>query len=314
VVRLASADHVHERFEHEVIFYSGAGEHARALLPFIREGVSREEPTLVALLPEAIVEVEEALGPDAARVDFVDMGALGANPARIIPAWRSFLDQHGDEGPVRGVGEPIWAGRRDAELAEAELHESLLNVAFDDGPGWRLLCPYDVTTLPSAVLDEARRNHPVVHDAAAATVGYGGHEHARRTFTTWLPPAPDDAVRIDFGGDDLAVLRDVVRREGEVARLQPAAAEDLVLAAHELASNSVRHAGGRGTLRSWHEPDSVTVEVCDAGHIDDPLVGRDVPDLGSETGRGLWMANQLCDLVQVRSCDEGTQVRLYAWL
>jgi hypothetical protein len=43
-------------------------------------------------------------------------------------------------------------------------------------------------------------------------------------------------------------------------------------------------------------------------------VGRNLLDLASEHGRGIWMANQLCDLVQVRSGGHGTQVRLYAWL
>jgi anti-sigma regulatory factor (Ser/Thr protein kinase) len=56
------------------------------------------------------------------------------------------------------------------------------------------------------------------------------------------------------------------------------------------------------------------VEIRDSGRIDDPLVGRGTVDLTSEHGRGIWMANQLCDLVQVRSTGGGTQVRLYAWL
>ena len=38
---------------------------------------------------------------------------LGANPARIIPAWQEFVAEHAAPGRrVRGIGEPIWAGRR----------------------------------------------------------------------------------------------------------------------------------------------------------------------------------------------------------
>jgi len=59
--------------------------------------------------------LREVLGDGAERVRFEDMHRLGRNPARIIPAWREFLDESAPEGrPVRGIGEPIWpvAARR----------------------------------------------------------------------------------------------------------------------------------------------------------------------------------------------------------
>jgi hypothetical protein len=67
-------------------------------------------------------------------------------------------------------------------------------------------------------------------------------------------------------------------------------------------------------LAVWHGTRSLVVEVCDLGVIDDVLVGRGSIDLASEHGRGIWIANQLCDLVQVRSGRHGTQVRLHTWL
>ena len=48
----------------------------------------------------------------------------------------------------------------------------------------------------------------------------------------------------------------------------------------------------------------------DDGRIEDPLVGRERPRPDQANGRGLWIANQLCDLVQVRSGHDGTEVRL----
>jgi hypothetical protein len=44
--------------------------------------------------------------------------------------------------------------------------------------------------------------------------------------------------------------------------------------------------------------------------LEDPLVGRERPAPEWITGRGLWMANQLCDLVQIRSLPDGNVVRL----
>jgi hypothetical protein len=64
----------------------------------------------------------------------------------------------------------------------------------------------------------------------------------------------------------------------------------------------------------WREAHAVVCEVRDAGCIRDPLVGRRRPDRDGEGGRGLWLANQLCELVQILSSATGTVIRLHAQL
>lgn len=300
-------------FEHQAVFYRGLGGLVAAVVPFVREGVERAEPVLVALLPERVAAVREALGAEASGVRFVDMAELGGNPACIIPEWRRFLDEVGHRGPVRGVGEPLWSGRRDAEVEEASLHEALLNVAFDGGPAWQLVCPYDIAALPPEVIEEAARNHPVRVGAEVSTT-YDGHGNALARFGSRLPPAPRTADEVTFVGQDLAGLRGVVARLAGQAGLGEDVIDDLVLAAHELATNSVIHGGGRGVLRAWTEPGAFVAEIEDDGVIEDPLVGRGLLQDLAENGRGIWMANQLCDLVQVRSGEAGTTVRFFAWL
>jgi anti-sigma regulatory factor (Ser/Thr protein kinase) len=86
---------------------------------------------------------------------------------------------------------------------------------------------------------------------------------------------------------------------------------ELVLAANEIASNSIEHGGGSGVLRLWGEHDRVVCEVRDGGRLDDPLADRRLPAHDGPRGRGLWIANHVCDLVQVRSTPEGTLVRLH---
>jgi anti-sigma regulatory factor (Ser/Thr protein kinase) len=93
--------------------------------------------------------------------------------------------------------------------------------------------------------------------------------------------------------------------------LDPTRTEDFVLAANEIATNSVRYGGGRGVLRIWDEDDALVCEIRDAGLIDLPLAGRERPQPGQTSGFGLWLANHLCDLVQVRSDPAGTVVRLH---
>jgi anti-sigma regulatory factor (Ser/Thr protein kinase) len=91
-------------------------------------------------------------------------------------------------------------------------------------------------------------------------------------------------------------------------------AGDIALATSEVAANSVRHGGGGGTLRTWHTDDAFVCEVRDAGHIEDPLVGRSIPQPVANGQRGLWLVNQLCDLVQLRSLEDGVVVRLHTAL
>ena len=52
-------------------------------------------------------------------------------------------------------------------------------------------------------------------------------------------------------------------------------------------------------------------EIEDSGVIGDPLAGRQEPGSGQHTGRGLWIANQICELVQVRTFATHSVVRLH---
>lgn len=301
-------------FHHEAVFYRGLDELAVATVPFIRDGLDRQEPVLVAALPDRIRSLRSALGPDADRVSFLDMAEVGQNPARIIPVWRHFVHDSAGEGPCRGVGEPVWSSRRDVEIEECRLHESLLNLAFDDGPAWQLLCPYDVESLPAAVVEDARRTHPVLATAGESEVEYAGHDYARTSFASPLTPIPASAQEVSFGLEDLSDLRDAVRRWALEAGVSAREAGHLVLAANELATNSVAHGGGKGVLHAWSEPGAFIVQVSDSGRISDPLVGRDLAFDVAESGRGIWIVNQLCDLVQLRSLETGTVARLHTWL
>ena len=126
-----------------------------------------------------------------------------------------------------------------------------------------------------------------------------------------LPDPPPNAARIDFDSDRLSEVRKLVTQLADQHGLGAEAVEGLVLALNEVATNSVRHGGGRGVVRAWVTPASLVCEVRDEGVIADPLVGRFRPGPTQGGGFGLWLANQLCDLVQVRSSGQGSVVRLH---
>jgi anti-sigma regulatory factor (Ser/Thr protein kinase) len=305
-----------ERFAHEALFYRGEDEFLAGLLPFLRDGLDRDEAVVVAEPDHRLELVRDSLGEDAESVEWLDMAQVGANPARIIGLWAATLERHAAAGrTVRGVGEPAFAGRREAELVECRLHEFLLNAAFDDGPGWRLLCPYDVDGLPRGVTQDALLTHPL-HSTGAdrlASEGYAATGY-RNAFAAPLPPPGGAAFRGTYGAGDVPATRRTVAQYARSCGLPEEQVEVLELAASELATNSVRHGGGSGSLAMWLEPGAVVVEFSDAGRLIDPLTGRFAPALDQAGGRGLYLVNQLCDLVAVRSSDAGTTVRVTTWV
>jgi anti-sigma regulatory factor (Ser/Thr protein kinase) len=125
-----------------------------------------------------------------------------------------------------------------------------------------------------------------------------------------IPLPPLGAGRLEFGLDDLHDLRARVAATATAAGLAPPRVSDLVAAASELAANSILYGGGRGLATIWGEDGAVFVEVADAGTITDPMVGRSRPDPAAENGRGLYIANQLCDQVSIDSTPTGTRIRL----
>jgi anti-sigma regulatory factor (Ser/Thr protein kinase) len=301
------------------LVFRGDDEFLANTVPFITDGLRAGQPVLVAVTPARIEQLRAALGQAAETVQFRDMTRMGHNPARIIPAWRAFVDEHAVGGrPIRGIGEPIWSDRRPAELAECQLHEALLNVAVEpDTPLW-LLCPYDVASLPDEVIEEAHRSHPVIVEPQSqrGSAAYLGAHHVGVLFDAELPP-PEAGVpvtRRQFGRGDLGELRADVKAHAMTLGVPSERAEDLALAVHEVAANSLEHGHGIGSLDVWRQASALVCEVRDIGRIDDPLVGRRVIEWEDERGRGLWMANQLCDLVQIRSGPRGTTIRIHCWL
>jgi anti-sigma regulatory factor (Ser/Thr protein kinase) len=299
-------------FRHEALIYSDPSQFLAAAVPFLVAAREAGEPALVAVSERNTELLRGELGAAAEGVGFVAMEELGRNPARIIPLWRDFVD--GQEGrPVRGIGEPLWPGRGAAEIDECQRHECLLNVAFSSAPSWSLLCPYDGAALSGEVLAAVSRSHQsVAHDGAHEASGDYIADHD--CYAGELSHRPPEAEAFAYDRGRLAAVRRLVKRVAEEAGIAVGKTADLVAAASELAANSVAHGGGAGTLRTWRERDHLLIEFEDRGTIAEPLAGRLRPTATQEGGRGLWLANQLCDLVQIRSNALGTTVRLRAAL
>ena len=297
-------------YRHEAVFYSGDDGFLNATVPFILDGLAAGEPVMVAVIEPRIRLLRDALGADAGRVAFVDMALLGANPACIIPAWSDFVALSANGQPIRGIGEPIWAGRRDVEISECHLHEALLNLAVPADTPLRLLCPYDKAALGDRVIDQARHTHPVILDAEKCrdSLEYGGTSHVRRLFAGSLtePEAPDLDFRFD--SDSVQRVADLVVTQASAAGLPTARAGRLATVLGDLATTG----SGNGRLRCWQDGSSLVCDLRMPG-VAEPMIGR---HLVSSDRRDLAVrrANRECDLVQVRSGVGGMATRVHTWL
>jgi anti-sigma regulatory factor (Ser/Thr protein kinase) len=235
------------------------------------------------------------------------MTEVGRNPGRILSLWREFADRATAGGRrARGIGEPVWAGRSRDELDECHRHEALINAALDRRDGFWLVCPYDRTALDAGTLATVERTHPEVRDRGTLRASQAFDPTlGSRALEGPLAPPPSGAARFDFDRSRLSALRTFVGDAADRAGLRSPEAEDLVLSANELAANAIRHGAGTGVLAVWRDDASLLCQVDDRGRIRDPLVGRAKPTAEQLNGRGLWIVHELCDLVQIRSADEG---------
>jgi anti-sigma regulatory factor (Ser/Thr protein kinase) len=119
-----------------------------------------------------------------------------------------------------------------------------------------------------------------------------------------------------------AQMRDCARRAG----LPDGRIEDVVLAAHELAANVVRHGGGTGWLRVWCQPgllrfqvdngqlpladgpDGASADGASAGGAESDGAGATRRALPCVPGHGLWVVQQVADQMQSWSGPDGTTV------
>lgn len=310
-----------EPFIHPALFYADTQAYLAGTVSFVRAGLAAGDPVAVAVPGENLDLIRDGLGTDADAVRLLDMREAGRNPGRIIPGvLRAFADAQPPGRRVRIIGEPIWAGRTVTEYPACVQHEALINAAFR-GRTVSILCPYDTRRLDPHVIADAYATHPtVIHAGAGAERDSGAYAPedvvARYNEPLPLPPVPGTPALafpffFSFDSDSLTQARHLATDEAARLGLTGTRLQDLTLVTAELATNSVVHGGGSGTLRVWAEDGYVLCEVHDKGRLADPLAGRRPAARDQRGGRGLLMVNLVADLVRVHTDGEGTTVRCW---
>lgn len=307
----------HHRRPHAAALIGSDDELLASALPFIDEGLSAGDTTVLACLPGTAALIGAGLGLRAGALEnHPRIGLLDTRAPDAITVTRRLLERARSTGSgwVRVVGQ-VQFGEQPRDWREGVRYEAARNVLLAGQP-LTGLCLYDSRILPDEILDSARATHP---DLVA-----GGSRRANpdfrepRDFLRRLPvprePVEDaEPVLVVHGA---TVLVDLRHRLGAVLTAcvpDPDLAEDLHLAVSEVAANAFRHGQPPVSARVWAGDGQLVCEISDRGSgFADPLAGFQPahgPDLG-RGGMGLWLARKLFDHVDLLPGADGLTVRL----
>jgi anti-sigma regulatory factor (Ser/Thr protein kinase) len=306
----SGAAEVSEGLNHLAYFYDDERDYLAHLSAFALAGLRNAEPVFVAVPGRKAALLRERLGAESHLLRYGAIAQTGRNPARLIPELRAFIDEHCGRR-VRYVSEATWPGRSPAELCEATRHEALMNLAFASSPA-TIVCPYDAGGLAPSVVGRAECTHPaVLRNGRTQPAGrYAGRGVVPAECERPLPTPPADAQVIAYE-TSLRQVRDLVTSHGAALRMDGERITNLVIAAGEITANTLRHTGAGGTFWVWHTGEEIICQVRDQGWIADPLAGRRRRS-PEGPGHGLWVVNQMCDLVEIRTSQgAGTIIRLH---
>jgi anti-sigma regulatory factor (Ser/Thr protein kinase) len=131
------------------------------------------------------------------------------------------------------------------------------------------------------------------------------HSQLGRSDHTGLARA--DATPVTFDSTGLTALRHALAGQVAACGLAGQARDDFVLAVNEVAVNAVVHGGGTGQLLLWCDAQRLRCEISDSGRGLAADLVPSTPATTAESGRGLWLASQLCGL-EIATGPEGTTV------
>ncbi|MEA2213080.1 MAG: hypothetical protein QOF83_3028 [Solirubrobacteraceae bacterium] len=308
-VQSTPSEQTEEGLVHQALLYRNPEHLGDVVGRFATDAARTGEPLLVVLPAATHDLIRNALAPAGAELHFEDMSERGRNPSCLLDLFEDWISEH--DGPVRVIGEPIWPGRSHAEVVEVLRHEAAINHALASADV-SILCPYDAGHLDAKVLEGAELTHPrlVTNGTSEASQRYEDPLELLAGDRWPQEPRREPISQLDFAGD-LHALRNAVATDPVAENLGRERRADLVFVINEAATNAIKHGDGRCTARLWQDGETVVSEVATAAPLADALVGRRRPEHSAQSGRGLWLINQVCDLVELRSGEHGTTVRMH---
>lgn len=297
---------------HTAMIYGSHDEFVAGVSGFVHAGLDTGDRIMVVAPPEKLKRLESALGAAALeQVDLRDADTVYRPQTRVMQVTLDYLDEQPTR-PTRLVAEQALADRRDLEVAAYLRQEAAANSSYARFPV-TVLCPYDAAGLPGHVLAACRKTHPRLLEAGrmATNAEYlDPRAYLTQEFSVPVPPSHAAAFTCE-SVDDLVVARRLVQGEAAKAQLGWDTAGDLVLAVNEVLTNALTHGRPPVRLYVYREGPALVCHVHDLGQRRiDPLAGYLPPPQEPTSGRGLWLARQLCDSVEIGRAASGSHVRL----
>jgi anti-sigma regulatory factor (Ser/Thr protein kinase) len=309
-------------FRHAALIVDSDATVRARLVPALRASLTSGEDVLLVVSKETERVVREELGAQSDELDWGDPAAFYRRLGFTFEGFRRYLaEQHAAAHRVQVVAEPDIPTNLDADSpvdrAAAYLsYESMCNEAFA-GYGCAVICLWDSRRHPTLIIENVRSLH--THE-----ITDGGHVANPRHVPTAeylagrneIPlPEPSAAADLDSTLTDLGQmgqLRSDIWAWAVRHRFADDAATDVVVAVTEVVANGLIHGAAPVQVRCWERLGTLVVEVQDAGGRPiPPIAGYVSPDTGADTGRGLWLARQLADVVTVHTGHGRTCVRLH---
>lgn len=277
---------------HEALFYDSADSFAHAIVPFLREGIEADEGLIVATTPARADLIRDGLGADAGRVVFADAAQVYRTPVSAIAAYDAVLKNFAEHGrtAVRAVGEVQYGTDRQERWLP---YEPAAHNAFLNHPLW-VICPYDTSTLPSWIIEHAKRTHPILRDPhpAPSSLFARPEETIGDAVPVRLRPGGPPVAQVAVSGT-LHHLRAML--SSNIAD-ENVATDHILTAVNEIATNAIRHGSGRAYVSLWIVDGGVVCDVLDTGGgLDDLFAGYRPPANPAAGGMGLWIARGLAD-------------------
>jgi anti-sigma regulatory factor (Ser/Thr protein kinase) len=286
-------------------------------LPYLEEGLTLGDLTVLSCTPETADLVRRELGP-AARGLESDTGLIpkDTRPPDVFTHLRQYAHRavQGGSSRLRVLAEV--PATDDARQAREEMRiEAAVNHVMAELPVTNL-CIYDSRRLPADLVASARHTHP--HLVSGGTWAASGTFDDPASYLRALPRPRSsvenlrpivtvvDAPSLPYLRHTLTgALPGLVRDEEQL--------EDVRLAISEVAANAFRHGTWPVSGRLWADDHELVCEITDSGtSFDNPLAGF-VPAHGFDLGRGgmgLWLARKLFDHVDLQPGPAGFTVRL----
>jgi hypothetical protein len=305
-------------FEHCACIYEDDSQFLDTAVPFLAGGLALGEPVLAVTTPANLELLGTALGERSADVDYAESAFFGRRPPRRVAAFYRYWkgSQGGGGAPPRGrvriLAEPVWAGRSAREITAWTRMEAALNVTLASA-SISMICPYDVRTAGAGVLADALRTHPaqIAGSRQSPSPEYADPAaFARSCDTRPLAQPPDGTQTFDFDGD-LRGLRRFIVGSAAAHGVAGDRADMLVLAVSEVGAYLKSRWPASATVRTWEQPGAIVCDFRQPGAaISDPFLGLRPAELAPGDGDGLWLANQICDWMDIRSDPAGSTIQL----